>query len=179
MADCLYGKISIPKIFIDLDLEKVIEAEEIKPNPFEGSKEIVVYDSFQAINDKFEDLEKELVKRKIPFDRKSEGFCEIQPQCRYYRPATKSNPEIDKIIQTDNSYLEYITLDDLKPLLKLDAKECKKRLKKLVEDVDLDHIPPLENYVNNNWLRRFILKLLPAGEPGENRNIPKGEDVNV
>lgn len=56
---------------------------------------VVFIESEYVSGGRFPRLEAELVALKIPFDRISSGYFEIQPEERRYRPAADGTGEID------------------------------------------------------------------------------------
>jgi len=106
MADFYWAKLEFPAGMIDADIEAAIKLEGV---PFEDPKAIGHADDCGYIADgifiledsrarwgQFEDLEKCLVEKGIPFDRESSGFYEIFPERRIFRPGTNGERSLDK-----------------------------------------------------------------------------------
>lgn len=105
MADHYWAKLEFPAGMIDEEVEAAIKLEGV---PFENNEEIGHPDDCAYIDDgifcvedsrarwgQFEDLEKCLVEKGIPFDRESSGYYDVIPERRIFRPGDNGSPPMD------------------------------------------------------------------------------------
>ncbi|WP_145949590.1 hypothetical protein [Paenibacillus sp. Y412MC10] len=140
MADHFYGAIEIAKGRYPRHIwEKM---NQIAGREFEESLACLQMEDANAVNGEFSALEEYLVEQGIPFDRTSEGFNEIHPEKRIFRPAL-----IDKVIIGDNDGDAYIKTDDLRKVLTEDKppEDILKDIQALVDEKDPLY-PPIREY---------------------------------
>ncbi|MNW54911.1 hypothetical protein D3C74_325360 [compost metagenome] len=91
------------------------------------------YFSGFAPNGQLEELEEYLVEQGIPFDRHSEGYGEIAPELRVFRPGL-----IDRVMIRSNEGEAYLSTNALRSVLSIknSASEIIKRISDLVEEVE-------------------------------------------
>lgn len=131
MADHYSGNINIPKAFINPKIQAELDKERLKPA---GEKDdIVLFSDDEATNGQFDSLEFELVEAGVAFDGHSDGYCDISPESRYFRPGTDSADEIDITVLEDRELGEFIPVYEIKPFLDLPADEFKGKMLSLVE----------------------------------------------
>ncbi|WP_346835865.1 hypothetical protein [Paenibacillus polymyxa] len=100
------------------------------------------YFSGFAPNGQREELEEYLVEQGIPFDRHSEGYGEIAPELRVFRPGL-----IDRVMIRSNEGDAYVSTNALRSVLSIknSVSEIVKRISDLVEEVDPSY-PELAHY---------------------------------
>ncbi|WP_240416551.1 hypothetical protein [Paenibacillus periandrae] len=121
---------------------------------FEEFENVYQFEDAEAINGEFSDLEEFLIEQGIPFDRKSVGFCEIQPEHRIFRPGI-----IDRVLIQNNAGETYITTDFLRLVLQqqIPAEEMVILIQAMVDKADPTY-PDLMNY-------RFLWVSNESNEP--------------
>lgn len=133
MADYMYGKITFPKYAMDDEnIRAIVDKEDLDLE--EETDNLVTYSDEQACNGQFDKLESELEEIGIPFDRYSDGYCEISPEQRYYRPALGNTGEVDVIVNLARNFGEFIPAEKIEPLLKLPAQEFKDKVTELYNE---------------------------------------------
>ncbi|GAA0854087.1 hypothetical protein ABER99_20475 [Paenibacillus glucanolyticus] len=112
------------------------------PGHLEECENVYCYSNGYLINGEFEELEEYLVQEGIPFNRSSEGFMEISPERRVYRPNL-----IDQVIYLNEESEAYVTTNSLRVLLKreLSPHEILKKIKELLDEKDPQY-PELNSY---------------------------------
>lgn len=112
----------------------------------DGSKGITWIED-DTRNGEFEKLEALLRKKKIPFDRYTGEGEEYSAERVYYR----SDLNIDARIEETYSGAEYITLPDLRNIIK-NAKDLEKELKEWLSENSAQDIPSIEKYEHETAL---------------------------
>lgn len=129
MGTYFYGALTLPTHLIDADVEEQIELE--------GVEEREEVDGLTALTGltrygEYEDLEKYLVSRKIPFDRDSEAYTEFEAETVFYRPDRHDKPITVTVTASDADF--FVLADQLKPLLNMDPEEAMVQLKALLDE---------------------------------------------
>lgn len=141
MSDRYRAEITIPKKFLTNELKLVIENDWLRYCT--EDEFTIVYEDSYANNGELciEDI---LVRDKIPFDRRSEGYYEIRPEMRCYRPAENNKEAVDVTFEEDAG-ISYERLRDLVVDSSVDLKEyINKELHKMGYFIDIQNI---ESYV--------------------------------
>ena len=140
MSDRFRAEIIIPKKFLTSDLELLIENDWLKlcyEDEFVKS-----YEDEQARNGELH-IEDILIRDKIPFDRHSEGYYDIRPETRYYRPAEEGK-EVINIVFEEDAGISYERLRDMLDDKDLDLRDyISKELHTSGYYID---IPDIESY---------------------------------
>lgn len=113
---------------------------------------VAVFSDEQAVNGQFEELEDELKKSGIPFNRYSSGYCEYNPEKRYFRPATPDSQEIDVTFFLHEDYDEFVPAAAIRQYLDLPAEEFKAKVLELLQKWDPD-VQPLSEWVATTHLK--------------------------
>ncbi len=169
MGERFWGIIEIPKRFITDDICDAICSErgwpdvevrkEIDALPENGIYEI---EDDEASYGQFEEIEGTLIEAGIPFDRRSGGKYEFDPETYIYRPESECGQPEKRVTQENNEQGDaLIRADVLEKLVKLASKVLKKRLKKLLDETLLDVRSPLQDWADG--------KLVPKKKEGGSR----------
>lgn len=151
MADYYYAKIYIPECFITDEIKKAIEEEfaeeydEIAMCFENGIAEIINYESKWG---EFEELERYLREKEIPYTRYTEGGYDRDHFYVHYRPGYEL-----KYTSCTYDGKEFILARDIRQVVqdsldgKLDKEGIIRRLTDLLIQNTADNIPPLESYI--------------------------------
>lgn len=144
--------LEFPKVFLDEEIKDIIDRES---EIYEYDYTICVY-SDKAWYSNFEDLEKVLIRKKVPFDRYSEGnYDDENAVVRIYRP----EENFDKIFDTDNYGRKIIFTKDVYEIIKgyvdkelstYDAIVKISSLLKMHDPVLGNVVKPIENYTKDD-----------------------------
>jgi hypothetical protein len=165
MGDYFWGEIHIPKRLIKGAIVGAIATQfnkdnewvlaRIKASPRNG---IVTFEDDQASYGQFTELEGVFVEAGIPFDRRSCGYAEYDPEHRIFRPDSASGQLSGDVVQpTDENGHVQVGTDELKKLLRLGPVALKKKLKAVLDGLLLDERSPLEQWGSG--------KIKPLREP--------------
>lgn len=151
MSDYYYAKIYIPECFITDEVKKAIEEEfaeeydEIAMGYENGIAEIINYESKWG---EFEELERYLREKEIPYTRYTEGGYNSDHLYVHYRPGHEL-----KYVSCTYDGEELILARDIRQVVqdsldgKLDKEGIIQRLTDLLIRNTADDLPPLESYV--------------------------------
>jgi hypothetical protein len=106
---------------------------------------MVQFYSDNAPNGQYEDLENELIELGIPFDRYSGQDFNIDPETRYYRPATDGRPEIDETILEHREYGEIVPASKIRGIIDLNPEDFKIKMQEILEEW-APNMPPLTQW---------------------------------
>jgi len=102
----------------------------------------------EARNGEFREIEAELVKLGIPFDRFTDGYGSFQPRERRFRPARDGRPVVDVEVVLTMDGEPFVVLGRLRELLCLeDPGALRARLAELIERAE--PVPPLDEVSGN------------------------------
>lgn len=149
-----FARIVFPTRFMDSEVDNVID-EFINIEYMSDNNGLYEINDNETRRGEFEELEKILVEKKIPFDRYSEGDLEMHPTIRFYRP----DINYDELIVTDKDWKGVISTKEVYNLIKrYTDKKCSVYdlvvlLAELVKERDpllTNRINPIEYYVEED-----------------------------
>ncbi len=152
MPDHFYGKIEIPARFIKGDVLAAVRTEIIEKELEEklliaGNNGIIKIEDDRASNGQFDDLEGELRKNNVPFERTSSQHYEYSAETCYFRPESAcGRPVIHETFSEEETGDPYIVVTELKKLLSLDAESVKAKLQEMVTEICVFETSPLSDW---------------------------------
>ena len=78
----------------------------------------------------------------IPFDRYTGQDFNIDPETRYYRPATDGSPEVDVTILEHREYGEFVPVSEIRGIIELNPEDFKVKLQEILEEWAPEHAAP-------------------------------------
>lgn len=139
-----YARLTVAEEGLDPELRERIKAQGVPESWMADSGEdfLSVEDS-EALHGEFAELEAELVRRGVAFDRYTDGYGSFQPRERRFRPARDGRGPVDVEVLLTVDGEPYVVLGELKKLLAMeDAGELRRRLAGLVAEAE--PVPPLD-----------------------------------
>ena len=128
-----YASIEIPKRYLTPEVLEIVK-DHVTHKDDLPDKNTVQFYSDNAANGRFEDLEAELIELGIPFDRYTGQDFDIDPETRYYRPATDGSPEVDVAILEHREYGEFVPVSEIRGIIELNPEDFKMKLQEILEE---------------------------------------------
>lgn len=139
MTDDYSASLTIPAAFYTGKVRKQLDrahADGADVHPYVDARVVSVSD-VSAEDGEFEDLEEWLVNHGVPFDRHSDGYCDgymqIPPCVRSYRPAEGDRSAVDVEYNLTESGEAYLARDDVLRCLEGPADDVAMAIRALIE----------------------------------------------
>lgn len=144
MGSHYYARLMVRESDVGPDLRARIEGQGDWDVWTDGRGErLIVVEDGEAWNGEFAELEAELVKRGVAFDRYTDGYGSFQPRERRFRPARDGWPAVDVEVVLTMDGEPFVVLEKLRELLRLeDPGTLRVRLAELIERAE--PVPPLD-----------------------------------
>lgn len=144
MGSHCYARLMVRESGIGPDLRARIEGQGDWEVWADGRGErLIVVEDGEAWNGEFAELEAELVRRGVAFDRYTDGYGSFQPRERRFRPARDGRPGVDVEVVLTADGEPFVPLGELRELLRLqDPDALRARLAELIERAE--PVPPLD-----------------------------------
>ena len=115
----------------------------------DGGEDFLSVEDGEARNGEFREIEAELAKLGIPFDRFTDGYGSFQPRERRFRPGREGRPAVDAEVVLTVDGEPFVVLGRLREVLRLeDPAVLRARLAELIERAE--PVPRLEEWARVN-----------------------------
>lgn len=149
MSERFYGRISIPKVFVEREDVQELIRREFQNLVYEEQHEndgVVHFSCDEAYFGMFQELEDGLQKLGIPYDRYSEKYASYDEEIVYFRPdEPDSNRRLIRLELHDEK--PFIRLHRLQRILEGDPNKLRENLENLLNEVH-PQVTPLSAWGN-------------------------------
>lgn len=143
MSEWFYGRISIPKIFVEReDVQELIRREFqnlVYEEQYEND-EVVHFSCDETYFGMFQELEDGLQKLRIPYDRYSEAYTPYPEEIVYFRP-NELNPDHQLIRLVLHDGEPFVLTYQIRKILEEAPDNLRENLENLLDRVDPQVIP--------------------------------------
>lgn len=138
MGSHYYARLTVCEEGLDPDLRARIQAQgDWESWMNDAGEDFLSVENGEALHGEFAELEAELVRRGVAFDRFTDGYGSFQPCERRFRPARDGRPAVDVEVVLTMDGDPFVVLGKLRELLRLeDPGTLRTRLAQLIEQAE-------------------------------------------